>query len=180
MLHLLLASLVTANRIVSITLAADNNWTMDITGHKTITGPADWYDVKTFNKTLTGPGPWIIAIKAVKAVETDAIAGFFASVSVDNVRLAVTGEPNTKWTVNAKSGAGWKTAPFDDSNWIHHLMPAEDCYDDIWGTVDVNFKDKLLANQAAATIVPIWYPNCKSKTKENYYRLKIPAVKDSK
>jgi hypothetical protein len=173
MLAIFLAALVSADRNLSITLTVDNNWTMDITGHPTIDGPNNWKDVKTFNKTLKGEGPWVIAIKGV---DNGGVAGFFSSVSVDNRRFAVTGDAlHNKWSVSDKNEIGWKTLGFNDSKWGHNFMPAADCYVDDWEAQDADFHDKLRANQALSkTILPIWYPNCNSINKENYFRLVIP------
>jgi hypothetical protein len=171
--HIFAFALVAADRRMSITLTVDNSWTMDITGHATISGPKSWTDVKTINKTLKGDGPWVVA---VHAVDTGVVAGFFSAVSIDGQKFAVTGYDDPKWTVSLKAENGWKNVMFDDSHWTHGLLPAEDCLiqSDGWQDADADFNDKLKNNVAKATILGIWLPNCKNINTSNFYRLLIP------
>ena len=167
---------------LSITLAADNKWSMDITGIPTIAGPREgypsrngmaWQEIKTVNVTLNGAGPWVVAISAL---DYGVIAGFWAHVLLDGEIYTSTGIPGTKFVVNNYPTTGWKEMGFDDSLWAHNFTSTPKCHDSIWENVyGEGFYNKL--NMYAGTgnelNAATWYPDCVNTYKSNYFRLLI-------
>jgi hypothetical protein len=185
---LFLSTVVFAGRKLSISLAADNAWTLDITGNPTIIGPTDaatkngmaWSSIVTVEKELTGKGPWVVG---VKAKDFGVIAAFFASVTVDRVPFTNTGGKDTKWTVtNQKQNMDdWLLTSFDDSKWVSNYASTKDCLSNeaIWTVGGVSLISDFKA-KTSQEVHGVWYPSCQSVNTDNYYRLVIPPKKCAK
>ncbi|KAJ3309909.1 hypothetical protein HDV04_005539 [Boothiomyces sp. JEL0838] len=164
MWYLLLGTANAQTHNLTVVIAADNLWTLNMPSGSSfipITGPLDgtgtnyaWKNINTYTQKVNGNGPWLVTVQTYNEGN---IAGFFAAVYLDGQPYTATGIPGSLWKGTlGECDPKWATLGYNDTAWQYATQGCVN-EENVWGAAFMNQLWKATPGMATRAV---WLPDC--------------------